>query len=170
MQWLVTWICILRAQAGITAEMLSTFRSLEPAGWEWGLVCASPLNLLSSSYFLNFALYCFYDLCLFCSLPFPQILNAKHGNWRENKKLKPVIIRISRVRSKEALRCHTLSSSALWNNIPVFPGTCQSFLSFFKSCLKALLSPSDLNWLSQWNGCGSMCKWSDRKPKCPTWI
>lgn len=69
----------IRAQAGITTEMLSTFTSLELAGWEGALVCSSSLHLLSSSYFLNFALYCFYDLCLFCLPPFPQIVNAKHG-------------------------------------------------------------------------------------------
>lgn len=35
----------IRAQAGITIEMLSTFTSLELAGWEGALVCSSSLHL-----------------------------------------------------------------------------------------------------------------------------
>lgn len=157
---------------GTTAEVLSTFRSLEPEGWEGVLLCdwISPFHLLSSSYFLNFALYYFYGSYLFCSPWFPQILNAKHGGWIGNKNWKPVITRISRVRPKEAFSCHGLSSPAHWNDFLASPGTFQSVSSFFKSRLKTLLPSSDLNWLSQWNGCGSVCKWCHKIPKCPTWI
>lgn len=150
-----------------TTEVLSAFRALEPEGWG-RLVCdwISPFHLLGSSYFLNFVLYYFYDLYLFCSpesLLFPQRLNAKHGGWMGNKNQKPAITRISQVTAKAAFSCYGLSSPAHWNYFPSL--TFQSVISFFKSCLKTPLLSSDLDWLSQWNDRGSVCKWHDTKPQ-----